>query len=203
MRNKLEQLEASLKRQKTELDSLQGELNFVNKSIEEKTVHIEKIKVDKQTLAKAVELLTLIQKATREKTKQDFETIVSHALRYVLNSDYSLKLEFGKRGNLPELNFNIQSPSCQEFVDPNDTESGGVIDLVSLALRLVLIEITNPKIEGFIILDETFKHLSKNYLEAAIQFLQEINKKLNRQIIFVSHIEEFIENADYSIKIGE
>lgn len=202
MKSKLEQIEKSLAEKKSELDSLQGEISFIEKTIQEKEFNIEQIKKDRQTVLKAVELLTLIQKATREKTKQEFESIVTHALRYVLNEDYKLQLEFGKRGNLPELNLNISSPSCQEFIDPNDSESGGVIDLVSLALRLVLIEITTPKIEGFIVLDETFKHLSKDFLDNAILFLKEINKKLNRQIIFVSHIEEFINNADYSIRIG-
>lgn len=203
MQGQIQQLEEDLKKEKSEIDSLKGQLDFIEKSIIEKTDNIEKLKIESEVVQKAVELLQLVQRATREKTKQDFETIVTHALRSVFNKDIKLELEFGRRGNLPELNLNIQTPECTEFVDLLDSESGGIINIVAMALRLVLLEISVPKIEGFLVLDEKFNNVSEEYLENTVNFLKEINKKLNRQIIWVTHTQG-IEDTDLNtIRIGE
>ena len=100
------------------------------------------------------------------------------------------------------MDFNIKTPEFSESADPNDTSGGGVLDICALALRMVLLEVSTPKVEGCIILDESLKHLSKDYLFKASQFLNEINKKLGRQILFITHQQEFIDNAEHSIEIG-
>jgi DNA repair exonuclease SbcCD ATPase subunit len=106
--------------------------------------------------------------------------------------DNVFSIDFGRHGNLSELDFNIE---------PNDTDSGGYADIVSLALRIAVIELYKPKINGMLIFDEPFKCISKEYIQSASQFLTSISKKINRQLIVVSHIDEISDSADNLIKV--
>lgn len=198
---RFEQLEKEVENYSQKVGRVQGEFSFLKEEIDKlenyKTKYIEDLERSK----KAVEVLNMVQKVTRDKIKEGFENLVTHALKYIYSDDYSFQLEFGKRGNLQELHFNIKTPDFEESVNPLDTSGGGVLDIVSLALRAVLIEVSIPKVEGFLILDENFKHLSKEYLENASEFLNELNKKLSRQLILITHQQEFIDKADNLIEV--
>jgi DNA repair exonuclease SbcCD ATPase subunit len=180
---------------------VQHEYKLMQENHEKTKELILKYENDREVHKKAVELLTVVQGVTRDKIKDGFETLVTYALRFIYSQDYAFQLEFGRRGNLQELNFNIKTPEFEEACDPMDTSGGGVLDIVSLALRAVLLEVSVPKIEGFLMLDESLKHLSKDYLMNASEFLNELNKRLGRQIIFITHQQEFIDNAENAIEI--
>jgi DNA repair exonuclease SbcCD ATPase subunit len=201
MKNRIKQLEENLEVLGNKVGRLQGEHSTLIKRLKETQDNITTCESDKEKLSKAVELLTLVQGVTRDKIKDGFEQIVTHALQYIYDDSYSFELEFGRRGNLQELDFNIKTPGFEEACSPLDTSGGGVLDIISLALRCVLLEVSVPKIEGFILFDESFKHLSKDYLPFASEFLNELNKRLNRQIILISHQSEFIDNAQNSIEV--
>jgi DNA repair exonuclease SbcCD ATPase subunit len=201
MQSEINELKIQINSLKSSLDSLNGKIDFIKESINKTSLHYEELIKQELSYSKAVELLTIVQKLTREKTCSEFETIVTYALQYIFNKDYQFKLEFGKRGNLPELDFKLKVPECEETIGICDASGGGVVDIASLALRLVLMEISKNK--GVLVLDETLKHLSEGYRPAAYEFLKEINKKLKKQIIFVTHSKELIDASDYKIKIGD
>jgi hypothetical protein len=162
---------------------------------------LEKLSTDSEIYSKAVELLSKVQAVTRDKIKNEFENLVTYVLRYITEEDYTFSLVFEKRGNLQELKFAIKTPDCEEELDPLDTRGGGIIDLVAFALRIVLIETSLPKNEGFILCDESFKHLSENYLPKIPLLINELSRKLNRQFIIISHEEAIIEGSFNKIEI--
>jgi len=124
---------------------------------------------------------------------------VSYALNYIFQStDYEFYLDFNRRGNLQTLDFNVKTPEKDEALDLLVTSGGGVINIVSFALRLVLMEVCSPRINGMMILDETFANLSAEYQPLASAFLEEIGKRFKRQIIMITHSNEFIENSNYN-----
>ena len=59
-------------------------------------------------------------------------------------------------------------------------------------------EVSNTKIRGFIINDETFANLDPEYQIRASEFLNEINTKFKRQILMITHSNEFIDNSNYN-----
>lgn len=200
----IKQLEENLQNLTSKLDSLKGQCILLSEQLGKSEQKIKDFDNKRELYTKSVELLNLVSEATKVKTKQGFEKIVSYALRYIYNSDYSFELEFSRRGNLSELNFNVKTPDCKEPLDLLDSQAGGVLDVVSVALRIALLELIRPKMEGFLILDESFKHLHSNppeYLERVSQFIKEINKKFNRQIIMITGREELIKEADNLIKL--
>ncbi len=50
--------------------------------------------------------------------------------------------------------------------------------------------------ENLLVLDETFAHVSAEYLAAVGEFLQEIKDKTGVQILMVTHQEELVDYAD-------
>jgi len=202
MKDKIKQLEEAFEKFSNKVGRLQGEYSTLRIQQETSGTIIEKLKHQEEVYTKAVQLLTLVQQITRDKVKQGFEDIVSHALNYIFESDkYSFELDFNTRGNLQTLDFKVRTPDKDEPLDLIDTSGGGVINIVSFALRVVLMELTQPKTEGFIIADETFANLSEDRIERASQFLKEINQKMNRQVIAISHQNKMLDSADKLIEV--
>ncbi|KKL86385.1 hypothetical protein LCGC14_1945270 [marine sediment metagenome] len=173
LQEQIKNLESQFEMFTQRLGSLKGEHKLLSEQQEKSEILIEKLKEDEDTYTKAVELLSLVQKVTRDKIKDSFELIVTHALNYIYDSDkYSFHLEFSRRGNLQEMEFAVQTPDKPESLDLLKTDAGGTKNIVSLALRIVLMEVASPKINGFIISDESFANLSEKFRPKASQFLE-------------------------------
>ena len=194
-------LENTVKSLETTVSAMSGQKTLLSEQIKDQSAIIEECKAEKEKYQKAVEIVNHIQKQTQGNIKETFESIVTYALKYIYSDHYEFGLEFDRRGNLGTMNFNIKTEDFQEASEPTDTSGGGVLDICALALRMVLLEVSYPKVEGTLILDESFKHLSSDYLENGYKFLQEINKKLKRQIIMITHKQEIINDAENKIEI--
>lgn len=195
----LNDLEQQFNELQSEVSSLKGKLDlldelFITNQNKQKELIKEQI-INK----KSVEVLNLVQKATKELVCNSFETIVTNALQFIhQNDEYKFELEFTKRGNIPELNFQVKTPDMQEAHDIIDTRGGGSTDIISLALRFVLLEISKRK--GFVFLDEPFKHLdNKETAKKGLEFLKEMQKNSNRQIFIITHRDEIVEEIEKPI----
>lgn len=169
------------------LSKLEGELDTLNKQQNESKNVIEENESNKLLFSQAVELLTLVQEQTRDKIKSEFEQLITFILQYVTEKDYRFVVVFSKRGSLGEVDFEILPPNADEPMDLLDQTGGGICDLVSFGLRILLMECSIPKVNGFFLGDEAFKHLDSDYQEKVPFLLEELNKRLNRQIILISH----------------
>jgi DNA repair exonuclease SbcCD ATPase subunit len=79
---------------------------------------------------------------------------------------------------------------------PQDARGGGVVDVISLALRLALLEAFRPPVGGPVILDEPAKHVSEEFAPQVAQFLKSFSQSLGRQVIMVSHNQHLADSAD-------
>lgn len=200
----LENIDSIFNESTIKLGSLKGQYNNVRDNVLSLENDILDLKDKQEIETKSVELLNLVQKATRDQTKEQFEKLVTYAIQYIFeDNNFEFALEFDRRGALGTLDFNIKTPELKEKADIIDTDSGGLINIVSLALRLVILETLIPKNEGFLIFDESFKNLSEEYINQASQFLKDISRKINRQIIMITHKEQFKIHADNIINLDK
>ncbi len=183
------------------VDHLKGKLSLLEDQFAESQEKIDDLKNEKSLNAKSIEVLTLVQESTKTLITNMFEGIVTNALQFIHQSDeYKFELEFGRRGNIPELNFNIMTPDMKESHDILNTRGGGTADIVSLALRLVLLEIS--KTDGFVFLDEPARHLDNpDTFEKLIEFIKEIQNNTKRQFILITHKQEIVNGFDNAITI--
>lgn len=179
------------------LGRLQGEYSILEKNYTEDKKRSDYLKNELDQTKKAIQLLTAVQYFTRDRIKNQFESLISWGLQYIYQKDYKFVLLFGQRGNLQELKFCVKDPDNQEEIDILDSRGGGIANVISLMLRLVLIEIN--KINGFIIFDESFANVNgEQNINRLNLFMEEVSKKFKRQIIHITNFACFTEN-NYNI----
>lgn len=186
-----------------EMNQLIGKRDTLVQQSNKATAEIALLEETQKLDEKAIEVLNLVQKSTRDKIKEAFENLVTFALQSIYQEDYQFQLAFSTRGNIGELHFKLKTPGNQEFRDLEDCTAGGSLDIISLALRFVLIQVMRPKVEGFVVLDEPCKMLSKNLVDNEYNFYKHINEKLGRQLIVITHAQGLIDAAPDKIRIGK
>ena len=197
----LNQLERKSKELQNNLSALEGQESLLAFQIDSNKVKLLELSHKREVFAKSIEIFALISEVTQQQVKEGFNKLITYILQYIFEQDYKFELEFGKRGNLQECNFKVISPDGVEITDTLDALGGGILDVLSFGLRLVLMELIKPRYEGFVCLDESFKHVSINYLPKIRALLKEINKRFDKQIILVTHQRELIDATNNYIEL--
>lgn len=155
----------------------------------------EKEQVDQKIKARWV--LTEVATITQKQFKTRVETLVTMAIRAVFERPFKFLLEFERKRNKMECR-----PEIKELVngkwrtyDPTEDMGGGIVDIISFALRIVLWSLEKPRSRNIIIFDEPMKNLGK-LVTLSGQILKEISHKLNFQLIIITHEDALIEVAD-------
>jgi len=202
----LKNLETTYMAFSQEVGRLEGQKNLLSQQLSDSKIKIDTLETQKINETKAVELLHLVQRSTRDKIKAAFEQTVTFALRSVYQKDYKFLLEFTQRGNLGELYFKLKSPENKDYLDLEDCTAGGSEDIISLALRFVLLQVITPRPEGFVFLDEPGKMLrGKQQIQNLFNFYNSMSEKFGRQLIIIpaaDNTEDFISQSGNAILIG-
>lgn len=163
---------------------------------EELLRQIELTKKEVLILEEDVDLLEkvniLFQKTSefaREQAKVQIESLVTKCLQYIFESDIEFKIELEELRGKTNAEFYVVSNSdgLQIKTRPELSRGGGVVDIVSLALRIAFLQIHKPKIEGPLILDEPAKHVSDEYIYNVGDFLKQTSEMFGRQVLIVTH----------------
>ncbi|MXQ52301.1 ATP-binding protein [Shimazuella alba] len=134
----------------------------------------------------------------RKQAKAQLETLVTNALQYVFGSSFRFEIDLSPAEKNPTAEFYVVTEWNGEIIrtKPQDARGGGVVDIISLALRIAFLETVRPRLEGPILLDEPGKHVSEDYILPMTQFLQSVHETFERQILFVTHNAHLTESAD-------
>lgn len=167
---------------------------------------LEKIKSELDTITSEQETMqeirVLLQEASnfaREQSRQQVEYMVTQALQYVFGPEIEFEIRMEELRKRIEADFLVSSTYSKDYVvttRPQDARGGGVVDIISLALRLALLQSFRPAIEGPIILDEPAKHVSEDYISSVASFLKEFSSSFNRQVILVTHNDQLTFSGD-------
>ena len=137
-------------------------------------------------------LVQEVAESIQEKAHQRISSVVTKCLQTIFGeSAYEFKIKFIQRRGKTEAELVFVTPQGDEL-DPTEASGGGVIDVASFALRLSCLVLTRPRKRLLLLLDEPFKHLSRDKRPKVCQLLEELSKELDLQIIMVTHAEELI-----------
>lgn len=154
-------------------------------------------------LEQAQAFLQKVAQDTQQHLKFQIEDIVNLALETCFPGEYIFEILFEiSRGKTnAELVFLDQKTGRQ--IDPMNASGGGVVDLTTFALRIACYALEHNT-DNVIVLDEPFRFLSRDLQERAGEILKTLSKRMNLQIIMVSHISEIINVADkvFEVKKG-
>ena len=181
-----------------ELYKKQGALHAAEDQLKECKTDLETL----QNYAKELDIIqVLFQKVaqeTQEQLKYHLEDVVQLAIDTCFPGEYKFSVSFELLRGKTEAHIVLIKNGKE--IDPLTAVGGGLVDLLSFALRISIWTLT--KTRNTIILDEPFKHLSENLHSFAGEFLKTISKKMGIQFIMVSHNKTIIDSADNVITIG-
>lgn len=147
----------------------------------------------------------LLQKTSdyaRQQAKTRIEEIVTQALTVVFDKEYRFIVGLEVKANQPVAEYFLESEGVRTQLKPPDYDNGGgIVDIVSLALRLAIGELSG--VTGPLFLDEVGKHVSQEYQQNVGYFLKEYGDSFNRQIILITHNTHLAEIGDVSIGVTE
>lgn len=152
-----------------------------------------------ECLEKVRLLLQEAARHAREQGRRQVEFMVTQALQFVFGGDLEFKVVIEEKRDRPEAEFYVCSSYGGDLrveTAPQDARGGGVVDVISLALRLALLHAFRPPVGGPVILDEPAKHVSEEFSPQVAQFLKSFSQSLGRQIIMVSHNQHLADSAD-------
>jgi DNA repair exonuclease SbcCD ATPase subunit len=117
---------------------------------------------------------------------------------------FSFQIELEEHGNKAVAEFYVVSEyeGVKVKTRPQDSRGGGVVDIVTLALRVGLIETIQPKRVGPLLLDEPGKHVSGDYVLYLYEFLKSLSTMFNRQIIMITHNYHLAQSGDLAYEVA-
>lgn len=140
----------------------------------------------------ATEAQAIVQEVACEVQQRVHERIaglVTHCLKSVFGSEgYEFKLVIEEKRGKTECR-PVFLRDGQE-VHPLRGAGGGAADVAAFALRLVCLLMSRPRKRRLLVLDEPFRFLSAEYIDAARQLLEELSAKMDVQFVIVTHCEE-------------
>ena len=184
----------------------QGKRDKLLEQLHENKTQIEKIILDQELLEKVVILFQKTSEFARLQAKKQIETLVTKCLQYVFETDIEFIIELDELRGKANAEFYVINSTEDMIIKtkPELSRGGGVVDIISLALRIAFLQIHKPRIEGPLILDEPAKHLSEEYVYNVGDFLKQTSEMFNRQIIMVTHNQHLsaISNKAYRVDLS-
>mgnify|MGYP000877322496 FL=1 len=200
---KLESLKKDLDRCKELYQQGKGRLQLLQSRVRSLEAQLSEINSSLELWDKAHALLVDASGLAREQVRRVVEDTVTAALQAVISEELTFRVEMGDRGGQPTADWLVVSKYGQETVatQPEDARGGGIVDVVSLALRLALLELIEPAITGPLILDEPGKMVSEEYIPRLAAFLRVYAEQTGRQVLMVTHNHTLAETADLGYRV--
>lgn len=181
LRASLEERKSKYQKRLAEKELYEERLSYLKESI-----RTEREEIDR--LEKVVYLLKRTAEYAREQERKQIEKLVSFCLHFIFEEDISFLIKFkDTKRNAADFFVTTKFNELVVETDPTSSRGGGVVDIVSLAIRLAFLQTAKPLSEGPLILDEPAKHVSVEYISRVSDFVSQISKRMGRQIIMITH----------------
>ena len=200
----LQSLKGRLNRAQVALSERKGQQKRLLHDREACLTQLAQVKEQAAVFEQVILLLQQTAEHARGQAKAQIETLVTNTLRSVFGPAYRFQIDLVEKAGRPEAEFYVISRFGNEELQsrPQDSRGGGVVDLVSLGLRIAMLQTYRPRLEGPLILDEPAKHVSDEYIQPTARFLQMVSQAFGRQVIMVTHNPHLAETAEVAYQVA-
>ncbi len=178
---------------------LKERIDILNEQYDQKDKEISNLVLTIENMTKARWVLTEVQRLTQIRFKQRVESLVTMAIKSVFDKrNYGFELIFEEKRNQMEVRpvvFEIVNDIRYDYDDPEDDLGGGIIDVISMAMRIVLWSMEKPASRDIMIFDEPGKNLG-DLIVLFGEILKEISHELGFQVIVITHDKEIVDVGD-------
>lgn len=198
----LAELSTELRQVRQSLNVRQGEAAALARQYRELEVEIAQLAATRAAADRVSGVLASIGSERDAAARTQIEALVTSGLQAIFEENLSFHLIESTARQTPQIDFVVKThlPDGSSFdTDVLSARGGGLAAVVGLLLRVVLILLTRAsgkKAPDLLVLDETLAHLSREYLDAAGQFLRTLVDSTGLQLLMVTHQHELVEFAD-------
>ena len=195
----LDSLVVRARYRRRKIDALQGEARGVLSRGKELTATVAQLELDIADLDKVTALLNSLGEDRQLQTQSNIEELVTRGLQMIFDDTLSFHIIQSVSAKTATVDFVVRTTLLTKVVDTPvmDARGGGLAAVIGFLLRLVVMLMgRDPRDSNLLVLDETFAHVSSEYLEPLGQFLREVVDKTGVQIVMVTHQNEFVQFAD-------
>lgn len=196
LQNEIGKLRDHISREKGKRDKVLDQLQAHKELISDFENNIE-------LLDKVIILFQKTSEFAREQAKSQIESLVTKCLQYIFDTDLEFIIEIEELRSKASAEFYVVTETEDLVIKtkPEISRGGGIVDIVSLALRIAFLQIHKPNIEGPLILDEPAKHVSEDYIYNVGDFLKQTSRMFNRQIIMITHNQHLAALGDKGYRV--
>lgn len=184
------------------LTTRQGEAAALARQYRELQAEVAELAAVRSAADRVSGVLASIGSERDAAARAQVEALVTAGLTAIFEENLSFHLIESTSRQTPQIDFVVKThlPDGSSFeTDVLSARGGGLAAVVGLLLRVVLILLTRAsgkRSPDVLVLDETLAHLSREYLDAAGQFLRTLVDSTGLQLIMVTHQSELVEFAD-------
>lgn len=187
------------RQRRRQIDSLQGEARATLLHGKELQTEISDLTEVIEDLDRVTVLLNSLGEDRQLKAQHTIEELVTRGLQTIFDETLSFHIVQSVKGKSAIVEFLVRTTLAGSVIETPVMEArgGGLAATIGFLLRLVVMLLSKgTKSENILVLDETFAHVSQEYLGPLGEFLREVVDKTGVQIVMVTHQNEFAEYAD-------
>ncbi len=182
---------------KDKLREFKANEKLLGKQISEKSAQISDNKIRAERITKANWLLVEAAKATQNSVKEYLEITTTKLIRAAYDDrPFKFLVEYETKRNRSNCFLRVQEGDNEPSV-PKEDDGGGMVEIISTALRCEMWGLERPRSRNVIFLDEPMESLG-NRIGPAIQMLRNIATEAKIQLVIITHNTEFLRIADRS-----
>ena len=159
---------------------------------------IDSLKSDVVNLKEALEIVSIVGILAQDNVKNLIESLVTQALQSVFGDEYSFELDSRISRNRPEIEMFVVENGVR--YSPKDEKGGGIIDVISFTLRVVIWAIQESRSQNTLVFDEPFRCMHKDTLEFLAMMMRQLSDMLGIQFIIITHENQLAISASRSDK---
>ena len=181
---------------RNKFERLRGRKIQIEDDLKHMSQQLELARTEHKDVLRARIVIQEVASQTQKTLAFHIEDIVTSAIVGVFPDPYKFKAEFVLNRNRTECELSLVASDGDDPIDPVSAAGGGIVDVVSFALRIASWSMKIPRTRPVLILDETFKHLSRDLMPQAGEVLRSMSDRLGMQIIMISHEPDLVDIAD-------
>lgn len=194
-------MDSTLSRMRTYVEQCKGYKAQLTKTSAEIVSSLTKGNTLSTQLEEAIEIVKVVGLKTQQRLQYEISEITTMALDTVFDDNYILSAEFVERRGKTECDLLLKTDEMA--IDPLSASGGGVVDVLSFALRVAAYSMQRPKVRPVLLLDEPFTHLSDQLLPKACLLLKRISEELKVQLVIITHSEILMDSADTIFQVSK
>lgn len=167
--------------------------------LEDNKKKIACLESDLNLFSNTKQLLMEFSEKTRAIVKNKLESLANSGLSCIF-TDKDVKFKIIPNQTKKILYYDLYITTDGNLTPLDDAKGGGILDIITMALRISFVRMLNAQLRQTILFDEPFKNLDKVRSIVAVEWLTQISKEFNMQFIIVTHKESIMEKADKVIR---